>query len=96
MKLEVKEMDARHYAEKKALRESCKHDPKHLKIIEDSSSVGWGGLYPNVKVICRNCGTMKVIFNLDNKKRKTVKKKMKRQGFKDERCNLIATYAWNR
>ena len=92
MKSALLEMKHRHELEEDELRKNCKHLPSYIKIKLDHSCVGAGSCYPRVDVTCRNCGTKKCIFNLDSDKRKTVKKTLKRQGFKDERCGLYVQY----
>jgi len=94
MKSKLQELRDKHYEEIKALRKKCSHEKKYIKKSEDYSVVGCGASEPSVHVICRNCGSMKIIFGLDNKKRKTIKKSLKRQGFKDERRGLVTTYDW--
>ena len=93
-KSKLKELWDKHEKEIDTLRSNCKHEPKYIKITESNACVGAGSIYPSVSVICRNCGTKKIIFGLDNKKRKTVKKTMKRQGFKDERRNGPARFEY--
>jgi len=83
MKSELQELWDKHYEEINALRKNCSHEEKYIKKSLDHSVVGCGASEPSVHVICRNCGSMKIIFGLDNKKRKTVKKSLKRQGFKE-------------
>lgn len=94
MKSELKEMWKRHREEIDRLRKSCKHEKKFIKIYEDGACVGCGSAYPSVNVVCCNCGKGKIIFGLDSKKRKTVKKTLKRQGFKDERSPCFARHEW--
>lgn len=95
MKSELKELLDKHRKEIDTLRKNCSHEKKYIKIREDSSCVGCGSIHPSVNVICRNCGSKKIIFGLDSCKRKTVKKSLKRQGFKDERCGLVITFEWD-
>jgi len=90
----LKEMHERHLQEEEELIKSCPHLKKYIKIELDHSYVGAGSCYPSVRVICRNCGELKVIFDLDSKKRKTVKKQIKKQGFKDERTDLYVQDDW--
>ena len=92
MKSELLEMRERHIQEEETLRQTCKHYPSYLKKKLDHSCVGAGSCYPSVSIICRNCGTSKIIFDLDAKKRKTVKKTLKRQGFRDERLDCYTHY----
>lgn len=74
-----KALKERHEDEIDELRKNCPHPEKAIKITLDHSCVGAGAIHPAVHVICRNCGTMKVIFHLDPKRRKTVKKTLKAQ-----------------
>lgn len=92
MKSEYLEMKQRHDEEHEALRKNCKHDRKFLKKRLDHSCVGAGCCVPAVVIICRNCGTDKIIFNLEPKQRQKVKMTLKRQGFKDERLDGYARY----
>jgi len=89
MKSQLKAMLQRHRDEIEALRKSCSHDEKSIKIRLDRSVIGCGTGHPAVHVVCRNCGCMKIIFELDADARKTVRKTMDRQGFKDERISTI-------
>lgn len=86
------EMRNRHIQEEEDLRKNCPHLPSYLKKKLDHSCVGTGSCYPAISIICRNCGTSKIIFDLDSEKRKTVKLSLKRQGFKDERLDCYAQY----
>lgn len=88
------QLQAKHRKEIDELRENCTHPSEYIKIREDRSQIGKGTAYPVVHVVCCNCGTKKIIFNLDEKQRKTVKKTLKKQGFRDERLDLYAQYDW--
>ena len=93
MKSELRNMQHRHFEEEEMLRDNCPHLKSYLKMKLDHSCVGAGSCYPSVHITCRNCGTKKIIFHLDANKRKTVKKQLKRQGFKDERLNCYTQYS---
>ena len=96
-KSELKELWNKYEKEVDDLRSNCKHEKKYIEIIEIKACVLFGDKYPSVEVICRNCGMIKRINGLDNKKRKAVKKTMEPQGFKDERVSHVITqFAINR
>lgn len=89
----LREMQRKHFMEEEELRKKCPHLKSYLKMSLDDSSVGAGSCYPSIHITCRNCGTKKIIFHLNPEKRKTVKKQLKRQGFKDERLNCYTQYS---
>ena len=84
----------RHELEVRALRQRCPHRKEDIVIRCDGSNIGKGALYPAVHVICTNCGRKKIIFGLSLEKRKKVKKRLTRQGFKDERLEGRVQYNW--
>ena len=77
-------MKQRHLNEIDELRKNCDHRPSYLKKVVNFECVGRGCLQPAVSIICRNCGTERIILDLDTEKIKTVKKTLKKQGFKNE------------
>lgn len=62
MKETLLEMRKRHRQEEDDLRSTCKHPKSAIKISKDHSVVGHGCAYPSVHVVCRHCGSMKIIF----------------------------------
>lgn len=95
MKSELKALIDGHNAAVDALRKRCDHAPKYLKIYLDHSVVGCGSSIPSVHVICRNCGTKKIIFRRTEAEERTkVEKTMAKQGFSDERMDCVIRYEW--
>lgn len=89
---ELKEMWARHREEIDVLRRTCQH--KQLKHTRDTGVVGRGSAWPSHHIVCRNCGTMKIIFIQDAQEAKRkAKLTLKRQpGFKDQRLGCYVQY----
>jgi hypothetical protein len=95
MKSELKALIDGHNAAVEALRKRCVHEPKNLKIHEDHSVVGRGSSGPSIHVVCRNCGTKKIIFRrTEAEYKRKVEKTMAKQGFEDERLGCAITYEW--
>ena len=96
MKSALREMKERHSKEEDELRNNCPHPPEYIKIKLDRSVMGGGSCEPAVEVICRNCGTQRIIFHLTSSQRKRVKKTLKAQfsGYSnaDERLDCYTHY----
>ncbi len=94
MKSQLLQLREQHENQVEELRKTCEHKQRWITIRHDKSAVGCGSLYGCVVVTCCNCGTQKIIWELDSKEQKTVKKQLTRQGFKDERLDCSADYDW--
>lgn len=84
---ELLELITQHREATDALRKRCLHHEKDIKLWLDHSCVGCGSAYPSINVVCRNCGSKKIIFRTHEEVRskKKADKTLKLQGFKDER-----------
>lgn len=95
MKSEYLELKEKHWKELEELRKICKHDVKHIKIYFDHSVVGRGSASPSVHIICRNCGSKKVMFRESDEMKVRIFKTLKRQrDIKDQRLDGICCYDW--
>ena len=83
----ITEMKDRHWKEKEDLRNTCKHPVKSLIKREDDSNIGCGALYSRKEIICKLCGTKKMVFG--ERDWKGIKKTMKKTNLKDERFSFI-------
>jgi hypothetical protein len=87
----LKEMLNRHREEIAELLKTCAHE--RLKQSEDRSQIGLGSCWPRIDIVCRNCGTMKIIFFRDedeyNNRANILKTLAIQKGFKDQRMTTI-------
>ena len=91
---DLRKMWERHEQEIEALRKTCKHPKNMITIRHDKSSVGAGTLEGSIVVTCTNCGTKKIIHDLNVEQRDKVKKQLSRQGFRNERLNCYVKVIW--
>ncbi len=74
------------------LQKECLHKKSWLQFYYDHSIVGHGSAFPSIYIICKNCGTSKLIFIDWNEIKTKVIKTLKRQkGFKDQRFDIHET-----
>ena len=89
---ELKTMLQRHRDEVTALRATCKHEKLNMR--SDRSQIGLGTCWPRIDIVCRNCGTKKIIFfrsEEEYKRRGDIIKTLEKQpGFADQRTTVIA------
>jgi len=58
--MKIKQMLKRHREEIDLLRESCPH--ANLKKSSDRSQIGLGTCWPRIDIVCKDCGSKKMIF----------------------------------
>lgn len=90
------QLTRRHQLELDQLRQACRHPKVALKRYTDTSVVGAGSCYPARWIICKDCGTKKIIFGRSKAEwKKKVELTMSRQGgFEDERLGCWVHYGW--
>jgi hypothetical protein len=95
MKSKYLELKEKHWKELEELRKTCTHDVKYLKIWFDHSCVGRGWGTPSVNIICRNCGSKKIMFRTSEEMKVRIFKTLKRQrDIKDQRLDCRVEYDW--